>query len=96
MKEVRAFIVADLVVLLVKVLGGILTHSYTMIASGVYDVALILISLVTAPIQQSFRYSIVAICSPLKIILYPVTTPRSLTSYSLNKNPAIIMTPPIK
>lgn len=56
MKEVRAFIVADLVVLLVKVLGGILTHSYTMIASGVYDVALILISLVTIKLGENKKY----------------------------------------
>ncbi|MDE5888625.1 MAG: hypothetical protein K2H20_01250, partial [Bacilli bacterium] len=56
MKEVRAFLIADLIVLIIKVLGGILTHSYTMIASGIYDVALILVSLITIKLSENKKY----------------------------------------
>ncbi len=56
MKEVKTFIIADLIVLLIKVLGGLLTHSYTIIASGIYDVALILISLVTVKLGENKKY----------------------------------------
>ncbi len=56
MKEVRTFLIADLIVLIIKVLGGILTHSYTMIASGIYDIALILITLVTVKLGENKKY----------------------------------------
>lgn len=56
MKEVRSFLIADLVVLIVKVLGGILTHSYALIASGIYDVILIMMSLVTIKLGKNKKY----------------------------------------
>lgn len=56
MKEVKTFIIADLIVLLIKVLGGLLTHSYALIASGVYDIALIIVSLVTIKVKENKKY----------------------------------------
>lgn len=53
MKQVRTFLIADVILLLVKVLGGVLTHSYTMIASGVYDVALIIVTLLTIHVKEN-------------------------------------------
>ena len=41
MKEIKAFIIADVIVLLLKVVCGFLLHSYTMLASGVIEVLLI-------------------------------------------------------
>ncbi len=55
MKEVKAFIIADFIILLVKVLGGLLCNSYTMIASAVYDVALIVATLVTLKTKENSK-----------------------------------------
>ena len=46
MKDIKTFIIVDFVIFLIKVIGGFLTHSYTMITSGVYDLVLILCSLI--------------------------------------------------
>lgn len=42
MKEVKSFIIADFVLFLLKGIGGFFCHSYTMVASGFYDLLLIL------------------------------------------------------
>ncbi len=45
MKEVKNFILADIVVLLLKVVAGFVCHSYTFLATGILDLLLILFSL---------------------------------------------------
>lgn len=55
MKEVRSFLIADVIVLLVKVLGGLLVHSYTMLASGVCDVAFIIVTLLTIKVKENSK-----------------------------------------
>ncbi len=47
MKEVKSFIIALLIVVLLKVVGGILTHSYTLVMSGLLEVLLLIIGLST-------------------------------------------------
>lgn len=42
MKEIKTFLIVDAVILLLKVLGGLLLHSYTILVSGVYDALLII------------------------------------------------------
>lgn len=56
MKKIKNFLIAELVILLVKVLGGLLTHSFTMIASGVYELVLIIISLIASKISENKKY----------------------------------------
>ena len=46
MKDIKTFVIVDFVIFLIKVIGGLLTHSFTMIASGAYDLILILCSLI--------------------------------------------------
>jgi len=46
MKDIKTFVIVDLIILLIKVVGGLLTHSFTMITSGAYDLVLILCSLI--------------------------------------------------
>lgn len=53
MKEVKTFILVDFVVLIVKLLGGFLCHSTTILASAIYDVALILVSLLTLEVKDN-------------------------------------------
>ncbi len=45
MKDIKTFIIVDLIIFILKVVGGLLTHSYTIVASGAYDLILILCSL---------------------------------------------------
>lgn len=42
MKEIKTFIIADLLILVLKIVGGWFLHSYTMLASSLLDVMLIL------------------------------------------------------
>lgn len=46
MKDIKTFLIVDLIILVLKLLGGFITHSYTMMVSGVYDLFLILCSLI--------------------------------------------------
>ena len=46
MKDIKTFVIVDLIILLLKVVGGLITHSYTLMVSGVYDLILILCTLV--------------------------------------------------
>lgn len=46
MKNIKTFIIVDTIIFILKVLGGFITHSYTMIASGIYDLVLIMCSLI--------------------------------------------------
>jgi len=41
MKDIKTFLIVDLIIFVLKVVGGLLTHSYTMVASGAYDLVLI-------------------------------------------------------
>lgn len=56
MKKIKNFLIAELIILLVKVLGGYLSHSYTMIASGVYELTLILITLIASKVKENKKY----------------------------------------
>ena len=42
MKEIKTFLIVDLVILLLKVLSGLLFNSYTILISGIYDFVLII------------------------------------------------------
>jgi len=53
MKGLKTFIIADVIIFLIKVLGGLLCNSYTMIASSLYDLGLIIVTLVTLKINKN-------------------------------------------
>lgn len=46
MKEIRAFIISELIIIILKVLGGLITSSYTMVASAIFDVTLLIIMII--------------------------------------------------
>lgn len=48
MNSIRKFIIADLIVFLAKIIGAFLCKSYTLLASSIYDLILVLISLFCA------------------------------------------------
>ena len=45
MKKVKKFIIVDIIIFLIKIIGGLLCHSYTMLASAIYELSLLGISL---------------------------------------------------
>ncbi len=45
MKDVKKIIIVDLIILIIKLIGGILCHSYTMLASMILEIGIILVSL---------------------------------------------------
>lgn len=47
MKEVKKFVIADLVIMLLKVIGGFISSSYTLIASSLYELLCIIVILLT-------------------------------------------------
>lgn len=53
MKEIKTFIITDLIIILVKILGGLLCKSYTIIASSIYDIALIIVTLATLKTKEN-------------------------------------------
>lgn len=56
MKEVKSFVIADFVLFLVKGIGGFLCHSYTMMASGLYDLVLVLSSCFLFKKKENKKY----------------------------------------
>ena len=46
MKDIKTFIIVDFIILVLKAVGGFLTHSFTMMVSGVFDLILILSALI--------------------------------------------------
>lgn len=42
MKEIKSFIIVDLIILILKVLSGLFLHSYTVLVSGVFDLIFVL------------------------------------------------------
>ena len=46
MKDIKTFIIVDIIIFILKVVGGLLTHSYTMMASGIFDLLLIIITFI--------------------------------------------------
>ena len=46
MKDIKTFIIVDLIILVLKLVGGFITHSFTMMVSGVFDLVLILCAFV--------------------------------------------------
>jgi len=62
MKDIKTFLIVDLIILVLKLLGGFITHSYTMMVSGVYDLVLILCSLIAIKgRRESKKLSIITI-----------------------------------
>ena len=46
MKDIKTFIIVDFIILVLKAVGGFLTHSFTMMVSGVFDLILVLSALI--------------------------------------------------
>ena len=63
MKEMKVYIVVDIIIFLLKVVGGFLTHSYTMMVSGVYDLMLVIGTIIVSTGHKSNKgLSIFTIC----------------------------------
>ena len=56
MEEVKKFNRVLFLVVLIKILGGLLTHSYTMIASSLLELLLIIVSKVAVIIAEDNKY----------------------------------------
>ncbi len=46
MKDIKTFIIVDIIIFILKVVGGLLSHSYTMMASGIFDLLLIIFTFI--------------------------------------------------
>lgn len=55
MKEIKTFIIAELIIIIIKLLGGFITHSYAMIASTAFDICLLIIMLLTTSKKESTK-----------------------------------------
>jgi len=53
MKDIKNFILVDIFIFFVKILGGLLCHSYSFMASAIYDLAFILVSLLTVRVSKN-------------------------------------------
>ena len=63
MKEMKVYILVDIIIFLLKVVGGFLTHSYTMMVSGVYDLMLVIGTIVVATGRKNSKsLSLFTIC----------------------------------
>lgn len=56
MKEIRTFIISEIVIILIKLLGGLVANSYTMIASAVFDITLLIIMLVMTTKKENKKF----------------------------------------
>lgn len=56
MKEVKTFIITEIIIAILKLLAGVVCHSYTMIASCLYEVILIITSLFVHKHTENKRY----------------------------------------
>lgn len=56
MKEVKSFIIAEVIICILKVLGGVLCNSYTMLASSIFELALIIMSLIVCKNKENKKY----------------------------------------
>jgi divalent metal cation (Fe/Co/Zn/Cd) transporter len=90
MKKIKNFIIFDFIVLLLKVVGGIVTHSYTFLASGILDVVLIISYLVICKKDNNkikgiltSIYGLLIILSGLSIIFVGFITEIKRTSLFL-------------
>jgi len=87
MKEIKTFIIVDIIIFIIKVLGGILCHSYTFIISGLYDLLLAIISMLVLKKSYSKAKGILTsiigfifIISSLSIVFFSIVKPGSRTS----------------
>ncbi len=55
MKEIRNFIIFEFIVILIKAIGGLVTNSYTMIASSIYDLTLIIIMIMMTTKKENTK-----------------------------------------
>ena len=89
MKEVRKIIIVDLIILLIKLVGGLLCHSLTMLASMLLEVSVILVSLFLYKKSDNKKYKgiissllgFLIILSSLFLIYYGVVSDIKNTSW---------------
>ncbi len=55
MKKTKTFIISETVMIIIKVLGGFITNSYTMLSSAIYDISLLTIMLVTSSTTENTK-----------------------------------------
>lgn len=53
MKEVKKFIIASLVIMLLKIIGGLLCSSYTLIESAIYELLMIVLIILTSKNKEN-------------------------------------------
>ncbi|MGN1370845.1 MAG: cation transporter [Candidatus Coprovivens sp.] len=56
MKEVKMFIIIDIFLIILKVIGGLICHSYTMIASSLLEIILLITSLFVMKRKDNKKY----------------------------------------
>lgn len=56
MKEVKMFIIIDILLIILKVIGGLVCHSYTMIASSLLEIILLITSLFVMKRKDNKKY----------------------------------------
>ncbi len=89
MKDVKKIIIVDLILMLIKLVGGILCHSLTMLSSMLLEISVILISLFLYKKSENKKYKgiissiigIIIILSSLFLIYYGVTSDIKTTSW---------------
>ena len=91
MKKIKNFIIFDVIVLLLKVIGGIVTHSFTFLASGILDIVLIISYLIVIGSKNNNKgkgiltsiYGLIVILSGLSVIFVSFITDIKRTSLFL-------------
>lgn len=91
MKKIKNFIIFDFIVLVLKVCGGLLTHSYTFLASGIFDGLLIISYLLACGKNNNNKlkgvftsiFGLLVILSGLSIIFVSFTNDIKRTSLFL-------------
>ena len=61
MKEVKKFIIASLVIMLLKIVGGLLCSSYTLIESAIYELLMIVLIILTSTSVPSITTFIIKV-----------------------------------
>ncbi len=85
MKEVKKFIIASLVIMLLKIVGGLLCNSYTLIESSIYELLMIVLITLTSKNKENNKkkallssliglvFVILGTLVTLLLFTYPVT-----------------------
>lgn len=84
MQKIKKFLITDIIIFLIKIIGGLLTNSFTIIASSIYDLLLIFILLTAS--KKKENSTIKSIFTSLLAFLF-ILLSIGFSYYVLTNNP---------